>query len=48
MSNKTQIITLINSIEDKAKDLLQTFALLKEDAKKYSKVVEKFNVTYQT
>ena len=42
-SEETQINTLVYSMGDKAEDLLQTFALSEEDAKKYSKVIEKFN-----
>ena len=42
-SEETQISTLIYSMGDKAEDLLQTFSLSEEDAKKYSTVVEKFN-----
>ena len=42
-SEETQINTLIYSMGDKAEDLLQTFSLSQEDAKKYSKVIEKFD-----
>ena len=42
-SEETQINTLIYSTGDKAEDLLQTFSLSQEDAKKYSKVIEKFD-----
>ena len=40
---ETQINTLVYSMGDKAEDLLETFALSEEDAKKYAKVIEKFN-----
>ena len=42
-SEETEINTLIYLMGVKAKELLQTFALSEEDAKKYSKVIEKFD-----
>ena len=42
-SEETQINTLIYSMGDKAEDILQSFALSEENAKKYSVVIEKFN-----
>jgi len=41
--DKMQINTLIYSMGDKAEDILKSFALSHEDAKKYSIVITKFN-----
>ena len=41
-SEEIQINTLIYSMEDKTEDILKSFALSEEDAKKYSVVIEKF------
>ena len=42
-SEETQINTLVYSMGDRAEDILKSFALSEEDAKRYSVVIGKFN-----
>jgi len=42
-SEETQISTLIYSMGDRSEDILKSFALSEEDAKKYETVIGKFN-----
>ena len=42
-SEETQISTLIYSMGDRSEDILKSFALSEEDAKKYLMVIGKFN-----
>ena len=45
-SEETQISTLIYSMGDRSEDILKSFALSEEDAKKYSVVIGKFNTHF--